>query len=90
MAFLPVPASQYFSDFSFDLVEYKIIRGNESLGTARGLTNTDDRGQYVSFLIGIDLRVGDVLQDDSTCLEVIDLSFDSYNGEDQMVNAYYR
>ncbi len=90
MAFLPVPASQYFSDFSFDLVEYTIIRGNESLGTAKGLTNTDGSGQYVSFLIGIDLRVGDVLQNGSTRLEVTRLSLDSYNGEDQMVNAYYR
>ena len=89
MALLPVPAQQYFDDFAFDLVEYKIFRNSKVICAAKGLTNSDKNGKYVSFLIGTDVQVGDVLQYDGGLLTVIGLSFDDYEGENQLVNAYY-
>lgn len=90
MAILPVPAQQYFDDFAFDLVEYKIFRDGEIISIANGLTNSDKNGEYVSFLIDTDVQIGDVLQCADGFLSVIDISFDDYEGEDQIVNAYYR
>ena len=90
MAILPVSAQQYFDDFAFDLVEYKIFRDGEIACIAKGLTNSDKDGEYVSFLIDTDVQVGDVLQYADGFLSVISLSFDDYEGENQIVNAYYR
>lgn len=89
MSDLPIPAKQYFDDFTFDLDEYKIIRGGKEICTAKGLPNTENGQAYISFLTGLDLRVGDVLQHGKDCLSVLDLDTDSYNGEPQIIKAYF-
>ena len=89
MSDLPIPAKQYFDDFAFDLEDYKIIRGGKGLCTAKGLTNSEKGRPYVSFLVGLDLRVGDVLLHGKDCLSVLDLDTDSYNGEPQIIKAYF-
>ena len=89
MSVLPIPAEIYFSDFSFDLIEYEIVRNNTHLTTAKGLSNFDKKGKYISFLIGLDLQVGDILVTKNYNVVIKSLDYDSYQGKEQIVNAYY-
>ena len=90
MSVLPVPAEQYFADFSFDLVEYQIIRKGKLVATAKGLDNSSHGQQFISFLYGADIQIGDILQAGTTAVFVARLDYDTYNGEKQLINAYVR
>ena len=89
MATLPIPAEIYFSDFAFDLVEYQIFRNDSLIGSAKGLSNTENRKKYISFLIGADIQPEDKLVTDNEVFIVSSIGFDTYNGEKQIINAYY-
>jgi len=90
MGVLPVPAKQYFSDFAFDLVDYAIVRKGKQVATVKGLSNSDHGQQFVSFLYGIDVRIGDRLQTDNSAAFVSRVDYDTYNGQKQLINAYVR
>ena len=90
MATLPVPAEQYFEDFSFDLEEYQVVRKGTVIATAQGLSNSSYGQQFVSFLFGIDIQPGDMLQSDALSAFVARVEHDTYNGERQLTNAYLR
>ena len=51
MGQLPIPADIYFQDFSFDVLEYRVSDGESVVGTYRGLSNTDEIGDYIGFLV---------------------------------------
>ena len=88
-AVLPVPAETYFADFAFDLIEYQIFRNNHLVGSAKGLSNTERSKCFISFLIGTDIQVGDRLESDYEVFTVSSIGYDTFNGEKQIINAYY-
>ena len=90
MSILPIPAKQYFSDFSFDLVEYQVIRKGKPVATMKGLSNSSHGQQFVSFLCGADSQVGDMLQAGTAVAIVSRIDYDTYNGQKQLINAYVR
>ena len=51
MGQLPIPADMYFQDFAFDVLEYSVSDGGSVVGTYRGLSNTDETGDYIGFLV---------------------------------------
>ena len=89
MASLPIPADTYFSDFKVDLIEYSVMRDGAHVITAKGLTNSNKKGNYVAFPIAAKLQVGDILQSKQQRFLVKSIEYDSYKGEDQIINAYY-
>jgi hypothetical protein len=90
MGVLPIPAKQYFADFSFDLMEYQVIRKGELVATIKGLSNSSHGQQFVSFLYGVDVQVGDILQAGTNVAVVSQIDYDTYGGQKQLVNAYVR
>ncbi len=90
MSELPVSAEQYFADFSFDLADYRIIRKGKYVATVKGLDNSSHGQQFVSFLYGADIQIGDMLQTGTTILFVARLDYDTYNGKKQLINAFVR
>jgi len=90
MSALPIPAKTYFADFAFDLIDYDIIRNGKSIANAKGLKNKEHGRTFVSFLFGIDVSPGDILIGNGETLTVSEISIDTYNGEKQIVNAFYR
>lgn len=90
MASLPIPAKMYFNDFSFDLVTYSIKRDSKIIASAQGLSNRGSSGPYISFLIDTDIEVNDVLitaYDENFIVTCV--SYDTYNGEKELIKAYY-
>ena len=51
MGHLPIPADMYFQDFAFDVLEYRVSDGGSVVGTYRGLSNTDETGDYIGFSV---------------------------------------
>lgn len=90
MSELPIPAKMYFSDFAFDLVEYKVQRSGSTVATFHGLLNKDENGRHISFLYGSDIRVGDLLTNNEFCsYSIHDIKTDTYNGVPELIKAYY-
>ena len=92
MGNLPVPASTYFNDFSFDVLEYNVLRNNSVVGTYRGLLNSDDEN-YISFLMSDQpqISIGDTISttDGLETFKVRQISYDRYNGKPELLNAHY-
>ena len=89
MSVLPVPAEMYFSDFEFDLVKYDVVRDGTHITTTKGLNNSDETGDFISVPIEVDLHVGDVLQSKRQSFVVKSIDYGVYEGEEQIINAYY-
>lgn len=90
MSELPVSAETYFSDFEFDAIEATIIRDGLEIVTAKGLTNKEKGETYISFMYGTDIVVGDILILANETYMVYQTRIDTYNGEKQLINAFYR
>ncbi len=93
MANLPIPAHIFFDDFAFDAVDYIIKDGNSIIGTYRGLSNSDEIGNYICFLLSDspNISVGNVIctPDFCDCFTITKTSFDHYNGNPEIIKAYY-
>ena len=88
MSELPVPAKTVFSDFSFDLTDYKVERSGETIATLKGLANSDEGGNHISFLYGADVKPGDVLISDEDYI-VKKVKTDTYHGNPELIKAYF-
>jgi len=86
MTDLPIPARQFFKDFSFDLDSFLVKRTGITLD---GLTNKDEEGHHVAFLYGCDIQVGDVIVSGSKHYVVNRIEVDGFNGQPDMAKAYY-
>lgn len=93
MAILPVPASVFFSDFAFDLVNYNIQSGDTIIGSFKGLSNSDEDGNYIGFLISDNpnISIGNTIcaSDNSKKYQVTDIAIDTYNDKPELLKAYY-
>ena len=93
MGHLPVPASVFFDDFSDDVLEYFVLENDKVIGSYSGLSNSDEEGEYIGFLVtdNLQLNIGNVLQT-SDMLEsylVRCISYDRYEGKPALLKAYY-
>ncbi|MFC9540766.1 hypothetical protein ACFTQ7_12870 [Lysinibacillus sp. NPDC056959] len=87
MASLPIPAKMFFS---FDLVTYSIKRDSKIIASAQDPPNRGSSGAYISFLIGTDIDINDVLiTADDENFNVTRVSYDTYNGKQELIKAYY-
>lgn len=93
MGQLPIPADIYFQDFSFDVLEYRVSYGESVVGTYRGLSNTDEIGDYIGFLVKDQpqISVGSTLStvDGLEKYQVRQIAYDRYNGQPELLKAYY-
>lgn len=89
MASLPIPAKKYFNDFSFDLVNYTVNRDSKVIGIFNGLTNTDENGQHISFLMDATINVGDVLTSTNKSYVIKSVEYDTYQGNPDLIKAYF-
>lgn len=89
MTSLPVSAKTYFDDFAFDLVEYSVKRNSNVIGSYQGLLNEDEDGHHIAFLIGADIKVGDVLTAGNKSYIIKSIDFDTYNGNSELMKTYF-
>jgi hypothetical protein len=89
MGTLPIPVDMFFSDFAFDLTEYSVRRDGSIMATYKGLTNSDESGQYIAFKMDCDIEFGDILIRGTRCFVVKMIDHDNYDGEPAMLKAYY-
>ncbi|MEA0555600.1 hypothetical protein U1P98_12820 [Lysinibacillus irui] len=89
MAALPIPANQYFNDFSFDLIEYEVKRKNVIVGNFKGLLNKDENGRHIAFLMDASILPGDVLTASHQSFVIRSIEHDHYNGTPELLKAYY-
>lgn len=93
MGHLPIPANIFFEDFEFDLLEYTILNRDTIIGSYRGLTNSDEDGDYIGFLTSDQppISVGSTLlaPNESKKLNIRQVSYDYYNGQPELLKAYY-
>lgn len=93
MGHLPVPADMFFSDFASDVLEYNVLSNNVVTGTYRGLTNSDEGGDYIGFLVSDHPQIssGNVIRtmDGFETFRIRTVSYDRYNGKPELLKAYY-
>lgn len=89
MASLPIPAKDFFRDFDFDLLDYKVLRASQRVAELKGMLNKDDDGQHIAFLLGFDILPGDILAHGPKTYTIKSVDFDTYNGNPEMIKAYY-
>lgn len=93
MGHLPIPASMLFSDFSFDVLEYNIIDNKNIVATYRGLSDSDEDGNYIGFIASEQpqISVGNTIStiDGIESFKVIKIAYDRYNGKPELLKAYY-
>jgi hypothetical protein len=89
MANLPVSGEIYFQDFSFDLLAYTLTREGKIITVLKGLTNDDEDGRHIAFLIGTDLFPGDILEQNNKHYMVKSVDIDTFDGHPEIIKAYY-
>lgn len=93
MGHLPIPAKLFFDDFANDVLKYNVLDNKVVLGTYQGLSNSDEDGKYIGFLMSDNplISVGNVLctADGLQKYRVRQISYDRYNGEPELFKAYY-
>ncbi len=89
MAHIPVPASTYFNDFSFELIEYTVKRNSCVIGSFQGLSNKDESGQHIAFLMDAAIKEGDILISGNKSYVVKSVDYDTYNGNPELIKAYF-
>jgi len=89
MGVLPIPAKMYFDDFSFELLNYALIRNSQTISNLNGLIDSDEDGKHIKFLIGPDIAVNDVLSLGNKSYIVSSIEFDTFNGKLEIIKAYF-
>lgn len=89
MGILPIPAKMYFDDFSFDLINYSLIRNSQTITNLNGMIDSDEDGKHIKFLIGSDIKINDVLSSGNKSYIVSSIDFDTFNGNVEIIKAYY-
>lgn len=89
MSILPVSAKQYFEDFAFSVIDVTVKRNGIVVSVNQGLENKEHGKRYIHFPVDADVQVGDVMEIDSEAFDVLSIEFDTYNGEKQLIKAFY-
>lgn len=93
MGLLPVPAAIFFDDFASEVLEYNVLDNNKMIGTYRGLSNSDESGNYIGFLMSDcpQISVGSIINttDGLESFTIHQISYDRYNGKAELLKAYY-
>lgn len=90
---LPVSAEMYFDDFSFAIMEYNVIAQDSVVATYRGLPNSDEDGDCISFLMSDhpQIAVGYTIctSDGLKSFNITRIAYGYYDGRPELLNAYY-
>lgn len=93
MGEMPIPAETFFHDFSSDVLDYNVLNDTAIVGTYRGLSNSDENGNYIGFLMSEQphISAGNILCtiDGLERFTVRRISYDRYNGKAELFKAYY-
>lgn len=93
MGELPIPAALFFDDFESEILEYNVLENNALIGTYRGLSNSDEEGNYIAFLMSEHpkISIGNTLRtiDGLETFEIYKISYDRYEGKPELIKAYY-
>lgn len=93
MGFLPIPAGMFFEDFEQDVLEYNILDHDALISTYRGLSNSDEGGNYIGFLMSDQpqISIGNIIRtaDGLESYKVSQISYDRYEGKAELLKAYY-
>lgn len=93
MGTLPIPAAIFFDDFASDVLEYNVLDQDTLVGTYHGLPNSDENGNYIGFLVSDQPKiiVGNTLRtvDGLDSYDVLQISYDRYEGKPELLKAYY-
>lgn len=93
MGILPIPAAMFFSDFSSDLLVYSVFHDSECIGSYKGLSNSDESGNYIGFLVSDnpEISVNDILRtpDGLESFTAKKISYDRYNRKAELMKVYY-
>ena len=93
MGTLPIPAEMFFSDFDSEILEYSVYHNSSLVATYKGLSNSDENGNYIGFLMSDNpqISVGDELKttDGLDSYLVNDIEYDRYCGKAELMKAYY-
>ncbi|SHM77113.1 hypothetical protein SAMN02746066_03249 [Anaerosporobacter mobilis DSM 15930] len=84
MSELPVSSKVFFSDFSFDLLQYTV---NRSGLTYNGLI--DEQYHYISFHVTDDIIKGDILVSSNGTYTISKIVYDTYNGVPDLLRAFF-
>lgn len=93
MGVLPIPAKMFFHDFANDVLDYNVLVDNIITGTYHGLSNSDEDGNYIGFLMSDQpkMSVGNIIctTDGLESFTIRKISYDRYNGKAELFKAYY-
>ena len=93
MGHLPIPAAMFFDDFASEVLEYSIFADGKVIGTYRGMSNSDEDGNYIGFLMSDhpQISVGNIISttDELESFTIQQISYDRYNGKAELLKAYY-
>lgn len=93
MSILPVPAEMYFKDAAaiMDLMDVTIKRNGNIIETTHGVKNRENGKEYIHLPINVDVQVGDtmLIEDEGEDFTVIKIAYDTFNGERQLIKAFY-
>lgn len=93
MGHIPISADMLFKDFAMEVLEYDVLDSNSVAGTYQGIPGDDENGKYIGFRMsdqpqisaGNTLRTADGLE---SC-HITSVSYDRYNGNPELLKAYY-
>lgn len=93
MGHIPISADMLFKDFAMEVLEYDVLDSNSVAGTYQGIPGDDENGKYIGFRMsdqpqisaGNTLRTADGLES----YHITNVSYDRYNGNPELLKAYY-
>lgn len=93
MGELPIPAKMFFHDFAKEVLDYNVLVDNTITGTYHGLSNSDEEGNYIGFLMSDQpkISIGNIIctADNLEKFTIRKISYDRYNGKAELFKAYY-
>ena len=86
MGTLPIPGDIFFTDFSDDLVSFKVIRNNVELFTVKGLI---EEQKYIFFPFGTDIQPGDKLVSNPLTCSAVRIETENYDGKPSLISVFF-
>nr|DAN26866.1 MAG TPA: hypothetical protein [Caudoviricetes sp.] len=86
MGTLPIPGEIFFTDFSDDLVSFKVIRNSIELFTVKGLI---EKQKYIFFPFGTDIQPGDKLVSSHLTCNAVHIETENYAGKPSLISVFF-
>lgn len=86
MGTLPIPGDVFFTDFTDDLVSFKVIRNSVELFTVKGLI---EKHKYIFFPFGTDIQTGDKLVSSHLTCNAVRIETENYAGKPSLISVFF-